>query len=136
MCDLENQRYSFDDQCSGSQTLVSRPSTGAGLSTKSFLLAMVSAVAMISQMLITCCDMRLRCKIFRLICKIQSRYYFSIPSPGLIFSSGFLFERNDDKFVSVTQHDCTATLGVNSNMWNVVAVCNQTILNKYMASCS
>ncbi len=36
----------------GSQPLVLRPSTGAGLSTKSVLLAMVNIIAMISRMLI------------------------------------------------------------------------------------
>ncbi len=44
---------------SGSQPWVLRPSTGAGLSTKSVLLAMVSVIVMISRMLITCWDIRI-----------------------------------------------------------------------------
>ncbi len=48
------KRTDLVDMDSRSQPLVLRPSTGAGLSTKSVLLAMVSVIAMISQMLITC----------------------------------------------------------------------------------
>ncbi len=55
-CDPE---YHEDLWYSGSQLLVSGPSTGAALSTKSVLLTMVSAIAMISRMLIICWDIRM-----------------------------------------------------------------------------
>ena len=50
--DFVDRPAAVDGMVSGSQPLVLRPSTGAGLSTKSVLSAMVSAIAMISRMLI------------------------------------------------------------------------------------